>query len=33
MWVLDASGDDARVVAIPPGAPPAATAADNGGQQ
>ena len=33
MWVLDASGDDARIVAIPPGAPPAAPAADNGGQQ
>jgi hypothetical protein len=33
MWVLDASGADARVVAIPPGAPPAATAADNGGGQ
>ena len=33
MWVLDASGDDARIVAIPPGTPPAAIAADNGGQQ
>jgi hypothetical protein len=32
MWVLDASGDDARIVAIPPGAPPASPA-DNGGQQ
>jgi len=29
MWVLDASGADARIVAIPPGAP----AADNGGVQ
>jgi hypothetical protein len=29
MWVLDASGADPRVVAIPPGAP----AADNGGVQ
>ena len=33
MWVLDASGADARIVAVPPGAPPAATAADNGGGQ
>jgi hypothetical protein len=33
MWVLDASGADARIVAIPPGAPPAASAADNGGRQ
>jgi hypothetical protein len=33
MWVLDASGDDPRIVAIPPGAPPTAPAADNGGQQ
>jgi hypothetical protein len=33
MWVLDASGADARIVAIPPGAPPAPLAADNGGQQ
>ncbi len=24
MWVLDASGADARIVAVPPGAPPAA---------
>jgi len=33
MWVLDASGADARIVAIPPGAPPVAPAADNGGPQ
>ncbi len=33
MWVLDASGADARIVAIPPGAPPAAPAADSGGRQ
>ena len=33
MWVLDASGAEARIVAIPPGAPPAASAADKGGQQ
>jgi hypothetical protein len=33
MWVLDASGADPRIVAIPPGAPPAAPAADNGGGQ
>jgi hypothetical protein len=33
MWVLDASGPDARIVAIPPGAPPAPSAANNGGQQ
>jgi hypothetical protein len=33
MWVLDASGADPRIVAIPPGAPPAQTAADNGGRQ
>jgi hypothetical protein len=33
MWVLDASGADARIVAVPPGAPPAATAAGNGGGQ
>jgi hypothetical protein len=33
MWVLDASGADARIVAIPPGAPPVATATDNGGPQ
>jgi len=33
MWVLDASGADARIVAIPPGTPPAAAAADNGGGQ
>jgi hypothetical protein len=33
MWVLDASGADTRIVAIPPGAPPAASAADNGGRQ
>jgi hypothetical protein len=29
MWVLDASGSDARIVAVPPAAPPAATAAGN----
>jgi hypothetical protein len=29
MWVLDASGAEARIVAVPPGAPPA----DNGGGQ
>jgi hypothetical protein len=33
MWVLDASGADARIVAIPPGAPPAPSAAGNGGPQ
>jgi len=33
MWVLDASGADPRVVAIPPAAQPAAPAADNGGGQ
>ena len=33
MWVLDASGADARIVAVPPGAPPSATAAGNGGGQ
>jgi hypothetical protein len=33
MWVLDASGANPRVVAIPPGAPPAAPAANNGGVQ
>ena len=33
MWVLDASGADARIVAVPPGAPPAPAAADNGGGQ
>jgi hypothetical protein len=33
MWVLDASGADARIVAVPPAAPPVATAADNGGGQ
>jgi hypothetical protein len=33
MWVLDASGADARIVAIPPGAPPVAPAANNGGPQ
>jgi hypothetical protein len=33
IWVLDASGADARVVAIPPGAPPAPSAADGGGSQ
>ena len=33
MWVLDASGANARVVAIPPVAPPAAPAASNGGGQ
>jgi hypothetical protein len=32
MWVLDASGTDARIVAIPPGAPPAAPANNGGGQ-
>ncbi|MGB7723653.1 MAG: hypothetical protein WBL65_27385 [Bryobacteraceae bacterium] len=33
MWVLDASGADARIVAVPPAAPPAPSAADNGGGQ
>jgi hypothetical protein len=33
MWVLDASGTDARIVAVPAAAPPAATAAGNGGGQ
>jgi hypothetical protein len=33
MWVLDASGADARIVAVPPAAPPSATAAGNGGGQ
>ena len=33
MWVLDASGTDARIVAVPPAAPSAATAAGNGGGQ
>ena len=33
MWVLDASGADARVVAIPPGAPTVAPAADSGAGQ
>jgi len=33
MWVLDASGADARIVAVPPGAPPSATAAGNEGGQ
>ena len=33
MWVLDASGADARIVAIPAGAPPAPSAAVKGGQQ
>ena len=33
MWVLDASGADARIVAIPPGAPPAAPAVNDGGTQ
>ena len=33
MWVLDASGTDARIVGVPPSAPPAATAADSGGGQ
>jgi len=33
MWVLDASGADARIVAIPPGAPPAVSAAASGGRQ
>ena len=33
MWVLDASGADPRVVAIPPATPPAAPAADSGGGQ
>jgi hypothetical protein len=31
MWVLDASSADARVVAIPPGAPPAPSANNGGG--
>ncbi len=33
MWVLDASGADARIVAVPPAVPPSATAAGNGGGQ
>ena len=33
MWVLDASGADARIVAIPPAAAPAPAAANNGGGQ
>jgi hypothetical protein len=33
MWVLDASGADARIVAVPPGAPPAPAGANNGGGQ
>lgn len=33
MWVLDASGADARIVAVPPSAPPAAAAGVNGGVQ
>ncbi len=33
MWVLDASGSDARIVAVPPAAPPAPAGANNGGGQ
>jgi hypothetical protein len=33
MWVLDASGADARIVAVPPAAQPAPAAAGNGGGQ
>ena len=33
MWVLDASGADARIVAVPPAAPPAPAGANNGGGQ
>ena len=33
IWVLDASGTDARIVAVPPSAAPVASAADSGGGQ